>query len=89
MFQKVEAAKAWSRRVQIVNGSTIPLLEYCLCSKVTSTNAFEVASEAFGIFAGNGTSKEYPIEKIFRDARSCMIENVGNGLLGLLTPARF
>ncbi len=90
MFQKVEAAKALNRRVQSYNAVNAPLLEYCICSKVTSTNAaFEVASEAFGLFGGNGTSKEYPIEKIFRDARSSMIEDGSNELLGLLAAARF
>lgn len=90
MFQKVEAAKALNRRVLSYNAVNQPLLEYCICTKVTSTNAaFEVASEALGLFGGNGTSKEYPIEKIFRDARSSMIEDGSNELLGLLAAARF
>jgi len=90
MFQKVEAAKALNRRVQTYNAVNPPLLEYCICSKVTSTNAaFEVASEALGLFGGNGTSKEYPIEKIFRDARASMIEDGSNEVLGLIAAARF
>lgn len=89
MFQKVEAAKALNRRVQCYNAVNQPLLEYCICSKVTSTNAaFEVASEALGLFGGNGTSKEYPIEKIFRDARSSMIEDGSNEVLGLIAASR-
>lgn len=90
MFQKVEGAKALNHRVQCYNAVNQPLLEYCICSKVTSTNAaFEVASEALGLFGGNGTSREYPIEKIFRDARSSMIEDGSNELLGLLAASRF
>ncbi|MBD3649547.1 MAG: acyl-CoA/acyl-ACP dehydrogenase [Pseudomonadales bacterium] len=90
MFQKVETAKALNRRVQMYNAVNTPLLEYCICSKVTSTNAaFEVASEAFGLFGGNGTSREYPIEKIFRDARSSMIEDGSNEELGLIAASRF
>lgn len=90
MFQKVEAAKALNRRVQLYNATHQPLLEYCICSKVTSTNAaFEVASEALGLFGGNGTSREYPIEKIFRDARSSMIEDGSNEVLGLIAASRF
>lgn len=90
MFQKVETAKALNRRVQAYNAVNTPLLEYCICSKVTSTNAaFEVASEAFGLFGGNGTSREYPIEKIFRDARSSMIEDGSNEVLGLIAASRF
>lgn len=89
MFQKVEAAKALNRKVQCYNAVNQPLLEYCICSKVTSTNAaFEVASEALGLFGGNGTSKEYPIEKIFRDARSSMIEDGSNEVLGLIAASR-
>ena len=90
MFQKVEAAKALNRRVQCYHATHPPLLEYSICSKVTSTTAaFEVASEAFGLYGGNGTSKEYPIEKIFRDARSSMIEDGSNELLGLIAASRF
>ncbi|MEX2489002.1 MAG: acyl-CoA dehydrogenase family protein [Pseudomonadales bacterium] len=90
MFQKVETAKALNRRVQSYNAVNTPLLEYCICSKVTSTNAaFEVASEALGLFGGNGTSREYPIEKIFRDARSSMIEDGSNEFLGLIAASRF
>jgi acyl-CoA dehydrogenase len=90
MFQKVETAKALSRRVQCYNATSMPLLEYAICSKVTSTNAaFEVASEAFGLFGGNGTSRDYPIEKIFRDARSSMIEDGSNEVLGLIAASRF
>jgi len=85
MFQKVESARALNRRVRTYNASNTPKLEYCICSKVTSTNAaFEVASEALGIFGGYGTSREYPIEKIFRDARASMIEDGSNEVLGLI-----
>jgi alkylation response protein AidB-like acyl-CoA dehydrogenase len=56
---------------------------------VTSTNtAFEVASAALQIFGGNGLSREYPIEKILRDARASMIEDGCNEVLGLAAAER-
>ena len=60
-----------------------------MASKVTSTNtAFEVASAALQIFGGNGLSREYPIEKILRDARASMIEDGCNEVLSLVAAER-
>ena len=53
----------------------------------TST-AFEVASGALQIFGGNGLSREYPIEKLLRDARASMIEDGCNDVLSLVGAAR-
>jgi alkylation response protein AidB-like acyl-CoA dehydrogenase len=86
MFRKVEAARALNRRVVIHNStSPTPALQYAIASKVTSTNtAFEVASEALQIFGGNGLAREYPIEKVLRDARASMIEDGCNHVLALV-----
>jgi acyl-CoA dehydrogenase len=85
MFRKVEAARSLNRAVVCSNALNGPSLPHAIASKVTSTQtAFEVASEALQIFGGNGTSREYPIEKIFRDARASMIEDGCNYVLGLL-----
>ena len=46
--------------------------------------AFEVASGALQIFGGNGLSREYPIEKILRDARASLLEDGCNDLLSLV-----
>ena len=40
------------------------------------------------IFGGNGLSREYPVEKLLRDARASMIEDGCNDLLGLEAAAR-
>ncbi len=48
-----------------------------------STYPVKVAAEAIQIFGGNGLSKEYPIEKIYRDAKASMIEDGENSLLAL------
>ncbi|MDP3285533.1 MAG: acyl-CoA dehydrogenase family protein [Desulfobacterales bacterium] len=83
MFMKVEAARALSRSAIVYNlNNTPPLTKYSIASKVFCTNtAFEVASDAVQIFGGIGVSKEYPVEKFFRDARAAMIEDGANDSL--------
>ncbi len=90
MFRKVEAARSLNRRVVMYNSmNSPPALHYAIASKVTSTQtAFEVASDALGIFGGNGLTREYPIEKLLRDARASMIEDGCNEVLSLLGAER-
>ena len=90
MFRKVEAARSLARRVMVYNAVNIPpQLHYAVASKVTATQtAFEVASAALQIFGGNGLSREYPIEKLLRDARASMIEDGCNEVLGLVAAER-
>jgi alkylation response protein AidB-like acyl-CoA dehydrogenase len=85
MYRKVEAARALNRRCIYINSMSMPPRpELAVASKVTSTqSAFEVASEALQIFGGNGLSREYPIEKMLRDARASMIEDGCNHVLSL------
>ncbi len=91
MYQQVETARALSHRITRINMTReAPMLELAIASKVTSTEAaFNVASDALQIFGGAGISREYPIEKIFRDARIAMIEDGCNEVLGLVAAARF
>ena len=81
----IEAARQLSRAVMIYNyNNTPPSIEYSIASKTLSTQtAFEVTSEAIQIFGGNGLSREYPVEKFFRDARASMIEDGANDTLML------
>jgi len=85
MFRKIEAARALIRRVVAFNVTAPrPSLLASASAKVTATQtAFEVASEAVQIFGGNGVTREYPIEKLFRDARSTMIADGLNEILGM------
>jgi len=85
MFTKVESARALSRAVAAYNSVTIPPLSRLgIASKVYSTQvAFEVASDAVQLFGGYGLSKEFLIEKLFRDARASMIEDGSNDVLAL------
>jgi alkylation response protein AidB-like acyl-CoA dehydrogenase len=83
MFTKIEAGRALSRAAMIYNyNNTPPKIEYSIASKVFCTNmSLEVTSDAIQIFGGNGLSREYPIEKFFRDARAGLIEDGANDSL--------
>ncbi|MDR2838456.1 MAG: acyl-CoA dehydrogenase [Azonexus sp.] len=85
MFRKVEAARALTQRVILYNMvADAPALQAAMAVKVTATQtAFEVASEALQIFGGNGLTREYPIEKLLRDARASLIEDGCNEILAI------
>jgi alkylation response protein AidB-like acyl-CoA dehydrogenase len=85
MFRKVEAARALVRRAAEYNATARqPALQGSIAAKVTATQtAFEVASEALQIFGGNGLTKEYQMEKLLRDARTCLIADGCNEALAL------
>ncbi len=89
MYRKVEAARALNRRVIHHNTVSMPKLEMAVASKVTSTRAaFEVANSALQLHGGNGLSREYPIEKVLRDARASLIEDGTNEVLSLAAAER-
>jgi alkylation response protein AidB-like acyl-CoA dehydrogenase len=55
-----------------------------IASKIAcSETAFQVASDAMQILGEDGLSPEYPIEKMFRDARASTIEDGANEMLAL------
>ena len=85
MFVAVEAARAYVRRLSGYNAvNPTGSLQHAIAGKILSTEtAFNVASEAISIFGGNGLSKEYPIEKMFRDAKAAIIEDGENSALAL------
>ena len=86
MFTKVEASRLLSRAAITYNtDASVPALEYAIAAKTFCTQAaFEVASDAIQLLGGNGLSREYPIEKIFRDARASLIEDGTNEVLSLV-----
>jgi alkylation response protein AidB-like acyl-CoA dehydrogenase len=84
MFIKIEATRALVRRVVGYNTALAPAGSsvHAVAAKVLATRtAFEVANEAVSIFGGNGLSREYVIEKFFRDAKASMIEDGENNAL--------
>lgn len=84
MFRKVEAARALTHRVIHYNFGAAPALHAGMAAKITGTQtSFEVASEALQIFGGNGLTREYPMEKLLRDARASLIEDGCNEILAI------
>ena len=91
MFRKVEVARSHVRRVCVANSVTpggVPFQYAATVKTLCTQTAFEVASDAIQIFGGNGLTREYPVEKLFRDARSSLIEDGENGMLALMAAAR-
>jgi alkylation response protein AidB-like acyl-CoA dehydrogenase len=85
MFAQVEAARSLARRGSLFNSTNPPRVHYSIASKTFCTQtAFDVASTALQIYGGNGLSREYPAEKLLRDARASMIEDGCNDILGLV-----
>jgi len=86
MFAMTEAARAGARRMAMYNRKNrkSPSVAHAVASKCFSTEtATFVASEAIQIFGGYGLAKEYPVEKMFRDARASMIEDGTNEALAI------
>jgi alkylation response protein AidB-like acyl-CoA dehydrogenase len=85
MWQKLELSRAMSRRVAWYNFvSGHPHVLASITSKTSVTQlAFEVASEAVQLFGGNGLTREYPVEKLLRDARAALIADGENNVLNL------
>jgi alkylation response protein AidB-like acyl-CoA dehydrogenase len=86
MFTRVEACRQLSRAAMVHAHATMPpATQYSIAAKTFCTEAaLEVASSALQLFGGNGLSREYPIEKIFRDARASLIEDGSNDVLALI-----
>jgi alkylation response protein AidB-like acyl-CoA dehydrogenase len=85
MFTRVESARALARAVNAYNAQAMPPEpHYAVAAKVQNTEtAFAVASDAVQLLGGCGLSREYPVERIFRDARAAMIEDGDNDTLRL------
>ena len=90
MFRQVELSRALTRRVYLYNHTApAPALQGSISAKVTATQAaFDVASAAIQLFGGNGLTREYPVEKLLRDARASMIEDGCNEMLAIKGGAR-
>ncbi|MBW1819659.1 MAG: acyl-CoA dehydrogenase, partial [Deltaproteobacteria bacterium] len=85
MFTMVEAARGAARRMALYNAvNEPPSAPHAVACKCLSTEtATFVASEAMQIFGGYGLTREYPVEKMFRDARAAMIEDGVNETLSI------
>ncbi len=83
MLRRVEMCRSVARR-SLTYARVSPLTHpyVTAAAKVTVTQeAMRVVDEAFQLFGGFGTSREYPIEKLYRDARLALIEDGENYVL--------
>ena len=86
MFIKAESARAYARRMALYNARNplAPSAHHAVASKLLSTEtAFNLAGTAIQVFGGNGLSREYGIEKMFRDAKASMVEDGENSALAI------
>jgi alkylation response protein AidB-like acyl-CoA dehydrogenase len=90
MFTRVEACRALSRAVMLHNHVTVPpALEYAIAAKTFCTEgALAVAHGAVQLLGGNGLRPEYLVEKLFRDARTSLLEHGSNDVLALVGARR-
>ena len=85
IWQLVEASRAIAQRCSDFNFLGKPHVLASITAKVTATDyACQAVDEALQLFGGNGLTKEYPLEKMFRDARAARIEDGENNMLGLV-----
>lgn len=75
MATKIEAARAlvYSVARAIDNGSKDFTKEAAMCKLFASDTAMEVTTDAVQILGGYGYMKEYPVEKMMRDAKITQI----------------
>ncbi|TWI59753.1 acyl-CoA dehydrogenase [Halalkalibacter nanhaiisediminis] len=74
MATKVEAAKLLTYRAASLKDNGIRCGHEASMAKLfASRTAVEVAIEAVQVFGGYGYTKEYPVERFFRDAKVCEI----------------
>jgi acyl-CoA dehydrogenase len=85
MMRRVELCRSVARRSLAYARQSPQTHPWVTASaKVTVTGeAMKVVDEALQLFGGAGTSREYPIEKLFRDARSALIEDGENTVLSM------
>jgi len=86
MFAQVEAIRAMTRAVWIANARVYPpLSEYAYAVKTFCTEtAKEVIDEGVQIHGANGVTREYYIEKLWRDIRPMTIADGENSVLNRL-----
>lgn len=83
LFARVEALRAFTRAVWNFNSRVFPpLAEYAYAAKAYATDsAKQVVDEAVQLHGACGLSREYYVEKLWRDARSMTIADGENSML--------
>ena len=74
MATKIEASELLTHKSAYLKNNKMPVTKLGSMAKVmASETAVEVANEAVQIHGGYGYSKEFPVEKFYRDAKLCTI----------------
>jgi len=74
MATKIEAAKLLTNRAADLKNRNEPVSkESAMAKYYASEVAVEVATESVQIFGGYGYTKDFPVEKYYRDAKLCTI----------------
>jgi len=83
MAMRVEAARAlvYSTARMVDNGVKDFTKEAAMCKVFASDTAMKVTTDAMQIFGGVGYMRDYPIEKMFRDAKITQIYEGSNQVL--------
>lgn len=83
MLRRLEMARAIARRSLSYSRQSPQSHPYATAqAKVSVTEeAMTITNEAFQLMGANATTREFPIEKLFRDARSALIEDGENRIL--------
>lgn len=83
LFSRTETCRAISRAAINLNFNiSPPHVEYSLWAKTQCTElAYRNTHDAVQIWGGNGLTREYIVEKLFRDARATLIEDGNNETL--------
>ncbi len=74
MATKVEAARQLIKNAAELKNNRLPMTKESAMAKFYASEiAVEVATDAVQIFGGYGYTKDYPVEKYYRDSKLCTI----------------
>ena len=74
MATQIEAAELLTHNAsQLINQGKKMTKESAICKLFASEACVSIANEAVQIFGGYGYSKEFPVEKFYRDSKLCTI----------------
>ncbi|MBK6950366.1 MAG: acyl-CoA dehydrogenase family protein [Haliscomenobacter sp.] len=74
MATRIEASELLTRKAAELKNQGETSTKICAMAKYyASETAVQIANEAVQIFGGYGYSKDYPVEKFYRDAKLCTI----------------
>lgn len=74
MSTKIEASKLLIYNASSLKDKNMPFSKEAAQAKLfASESAMEITTQAIQVLGGNGYTKEYPVERYFRDAKICEI----------------